>query len=151
MDGPLEEHGPLEHEVRRAIEDSYARQGLLRTLSARLTEARAGRMSIVLPVRPEASQQDGFVHAAAVTAILDSACGYAALSLAPPRSAVLTIEYKVNFLEPAKGEFIEAVGTVVRPGRTTTCVGEAWAVDRSSQRVRVALMQATMAVRRDQP
>ena len=69
-------------------------------------------------------------------------------SLAPAGSAVLTIEYKVNFLEPARGEFIEAIGTVVRPGRTTTCVGEAWAVDRSSQRVRVALMQTTMSIRR---
>lgn len=148
MDGSPEEPLPLAAGVRRAIEDSYARQGLLRTLAARLTEIGAGRIAIVLPVRPESSQQDGFVHAAAVTAILDSACGYAALSLADPGSGVLTIEYKVNFLEPAKGEFIEAVGTVVRPGRTTTCTGEAWAVDRSSQRVRVALMQATMSVRR---
>jgi len=148
MDEPLEERRPLDPDVRRAIEASYGRQGLLRTLSARLTDVDAGRISIILPVRPEASQQDGFVHAAAVTAILDSACGYAALSLAPAGSAVLTIEYKVNFLEPARGEFIEAIGTVVRPGRTTTCVGEAWAVDRSSQRVRVALMQTTMSIRR---
>jgi uncharacterized protein (TIGR00369 family) len=148
MGPPEDANRPLDPAVRRAVEDSYAQQGLLATLHARLTEVRPGRVSIVLPVRAEVSQHDGFVHAAAVTAILDSACGYAALTLGAVGSAVLTIEFKVNFLEPAMGEFIEATGTVIRPGRTTTCVGEAWAVDRSADRVRVALMQATMAVRR---
>ena len=80
----------------------------------------SGPVHIVLPSRPEVSQQHGFVHAGATSAIADSAGGYAALTLFPQGSEVLTVEYKINLVAPAAGEHLEAVGTVRRSGRTLT-------------------------------
>lgn len=92
------------------------------------------------------------MHAGILTAIVDSACGYAALTLMPPGGGVLTIEFKVNLLNPAAGERFIARGQVVKPGRSImVCSGEVIAerVDGSQQTV--ALMQATMMVVRDRP
>ena len=96
------------------------------------------------------TQQDGFVHAGIITAIVDSACGYAAFTLAPPGVGVLTVEFKVNLLESrGRGAFV-ARGQVVKPGRTlTVCTGEV-AAERADGAVRsVALMQATMMTIRE--
>ena len=91
-------------------------------LGASLTRVDAGAVDISLGFRPDLTQQNGFLHAAVTTAIADSACGYAALSLTPPGSEVLTIELKVNFLRPAVGELFVAEGRVLKPGRTITVV-----------------------------
>ena len=104
----------------------------------------------MLPYREELSQQHGFIHAGVVTTIADSACGYAALSLMPPGVGVLTIEFKVNLLNPASGVRLVARGRAVRPGRTLmVCTGDVM-VEQDDGTVRpVALMQATMMVVRD--
>jgi uncharacterized protein (TIGR00369 family) len=107
-------------EVQARIQDSFGRQGLMRHLGARLTHIAAGRVHIELPSRAEVTQQNGYIHAGATSAIADSAGGYAAFTLFPEDTSVLTVEYKINLLAPAIGDHIEAVGTVLKPGRTLT-------------------------------
>jgi uncharacterized protein (TIGR00369 family) len=119
-------------------------------LGAQMTEVRPGMTEIVLPFREELTQQHGFVHAGIITTIVDSACGYAALSLMPPGVGVLTIEFKVNLLNPAAGIRFVARGQVVKPGRTVmVCTGEVVAERADGNQQTVALMQATMMVVRD--
>ena len=107
-------------EVQARVRDSFERQGLMRLLGARLDHVGPGRVDIVLPSRPEVTQQHGFVHAGATSAIADSAGGYAALTLFPEGAEVLTVEYKINLLAPAAGDHLAAVGTVRKSGRTLT-------------------------------
>lgn len=107
-------------EVQARIRDSFERQGLMHHLGARLSHIGPGRVHIVLPSRPEVSQQHGYVHAGATSAIADSAGGYAALTLFPADAEVLTVEYKINLVAPASGEHLEAIGTVRKSGRTLT-------------------------------
>ncbi len=114
------DHEPAAPVVQARIEASFERQGLMRHLGARLGLVAPGRVHIVLPARPEVTQQHGYVHAGATSAIADSAGGYAALTMFDPDSEVLTVEYKLNLLAPAAGEHLEAVGTVVKAGRTLT-------------------------------
>jgi uncharacterized protein (TIGR00369 family) len=135
----------------RRIRDSIARQRMLSTLGVTVAEVAVGRVVLDLPYRPDLCQQNGYLHAGAITAVADSACGYAALSLMPGDRDVLTVEFKVNLLSPARGDRFRATGEVVRAGRTlTVCAAEvtAWADDAagaaSDALIRVALMQATM-------
>jgi uncharacterized protein (TIGR00369 family) len=121
----------------------------METMGARLVEVTPGEVVIELPFRKELTQQHGFLHAGAVTAVVDSACGYAALTLMTSESAVLSVEFKVNLLAPAAGARFRAVGRVIRSGRTiTVCGGELWAA-RDGGEVLVAVMQATMMAVRD--
>jgi uncharacterized protein (TIGR00369 family) len=114
------------------------------TIGAELAAVGSGRVVISLPIEPRLSQQHGFLHAGVVVAALDSACGYAALTLMPDGSDVLSVEFKVNLLAPASGERLVAEGEVLRAGRTlTVCNGNAYAEQRR-QRVHVATMLATM-------
>lgn len=131
-------------DVRARIEDSFGRQGLMRLLGARLDHVGPGLVRIVLPSRPEVSQQHGYVHAGATSAIADSAGGYAALTLFPEGSEVLTVEYKINLLAPAAGDHLEAVGTVRRSGRTlTVCQLDVFGV-RDGEHTLVATGQQTL-------
>src|ERR1700741_832725 len=91
---------------------SFAAQGLMATLGAELTRVADGEVHIELLPRPELGQQNGYVHAGALTSILDSACGYAALTVAPSGHDVLTVEFKVNFLRPALADRFIAIGKV---------------------------------------
>ena len=130
----------LEARVRK----SFALQGLMQTLSASVTRVAAGEVEIVMPVSSAISQQHGFVHAAAVTAIMDSACGYAALSLMPEDSDVLAVEFKVNFVAPATGSSIHAIGSVIKAGKTLTLTtANAFAISSDGEKL-IAVMQATM-------
>ena len=126
------------------VRDSFARQRMMRLLGADLTAVRPGQVEITLPFRGDLTQQHGYVHAAAVTAIADSACGYAALTLMGPQSEVLSVEFKVNLLAPGAGDRFVAVGRVLRPGRTlTVCSAEVHA-EQDGGRKLIAVMQATM-------
>ena len=139
---------PLAAAVAARVHASFARQAAMATLGAELAEVASGRVTIALPIEPRLSQQDGFLHAGVVVAALDSACGYAALTLMPDDAEVLTVELKVNLLAPASGDSLVAEGKVVRAGRTlTVCRGEAYAEQRA-ERVHVATMLATMVRRR---
>ena len=100
------------------------------TLGATLAEVQPGRVAITLPWAAHLTQQHGFLHAGIVSTALDSACGYAGFSLMPADAAVLTIEFKINLLAPARGERFRMVGTVIKPGRTITVAeGHAYAID----------------------
>lgn len=131
-------------EMRARVQASFDRQGLMTLLGATLTEVAPGTVQITLPRRPEVSQQHGYVHAGATSAIADSAGGYAALTLMPATSEVLTVEYKINLVAPASGERLVAVGTVLRPGRTlTVCRLEVFSV-LDGDRTLVATGQQTL-------
>ncbi|MFE5244858.1 MULTISPECIES: PaaI family thioesterase [unclassified Streptomyces] len=131
--------------VQKRIRDSFERQGLMTHLGARLTHIGRGRAHIVLPVRLEVTQQRGYVHAGATSAIADSAGGYAALTLLDEDSDVLTVEYKINLLAPAAGDHLEAVGTVLKSGRTlTVCQLEVYGVQGGGARKLVANGQQTL-------
>ena len=110
------------------VRASFARQKFMATLGARIVHLAPGEVDIALEHREDLTQQHGFLHAGVLGTILDSACGYAAFTLMPANAGVLSIEYKLNLLEPAHGTCFVARGRVVRAGRTvTTCRGEAFA------------------------
>ena len=131
--------------VEERIRASFARQPFMQTLGARMARVGEGEADIELGYDERLTQQHGFLHAGAVASVVDSACGYAALSLMDEDSAVLTVEFKLNLLAPATGaESFLATGRVLKPGRTIfVCVGELLDGDR-----RLAHATATiMAVR----
>lgn len=125
------------------------------TLGAELERVAPGEVDVTLRFRPELTQQHGFLHAGVVTMVVDSACGYAALTLMEPGAAVLSVEFKVQLLAPARGACFRALGRVVRAGRTLTVVaGELRAFprdDASGEGELVALLTGTMMTVRDRP
>lgn len=126
------------------VRESFARQRLMETIGARVARVAAGEVEIELPFRQDLTQQHGYLHAGVVAGILDSACGYAALSLMPAGAEVLSVEYKINLLSPAKGELFSARARVVRAGRNlTVCAGDVFALSEGKQKA-VATMLATM-------
>ena len=131
-------------EMQQRVSTSFNAQGLMATLGAELVKVGEGQVQIALVPRPELSQQHGYIHAGALTSIVDSACGYAALTVAPERFEVLTVEFKINFVRPAVAERFLAVGRVTKAGKTlTVCQGEVVG-ETSSQRNTIAVMQATI-------
>ena len=126
--------------------DSFSRQSAMTTIGASLSAIEPGRGVIDLPAAPHILQQHGFVHGGVIGMIADSACGYAALSLMPEDKAVLTGEYKINFVSPAAAPRFEAVGKVIRAGRRQHVVqGEVFGLDGEKRKL-VAIMLATMLV-----
>jgi uncharacterized protein (TIGR00369 family) len=111
---------PADADYERRTRESFARQGAMAYLGARLGRVQPGAVEIELPFRPELSQQHGFFHAGIVATVADSAGGYAAYTLFPADAGVLTVEFKVNLMAPADGERIVAAGRVIRSGRTIT-------------------------------
>lgn len=133
----------------RLVRESFDKQQAMRTLGARLTRIGAGEIEIELPYHSRLTQQHGFLHAGVVTAVLDSACGYAAFTLMPAGAGVLSVEFKVNLLAPAKGELLIARGHVLRAGRTIS-VCQADATMRSgSDETPIATMLGTMMTVKD--
>lgn len=126
------------------VRASFARQKAMETIGAKLVRVEPGEVEIELPFREDLTQQHGFIHAGVITAVVDSACGYAAYSLMPPGASVLTVEFKVNLLAPARGERFRALGKVVKAGKTiSVCHGEVVAVGEQGEKL-VATMSATM-------
>ena len=133
------------------VRASFARQRAMQTIGAQLVRVEPGEVELSLPFRDDLTQQHGFLHAGIVTTLVDSACGYAALSVMDRESAVLSVEYKVNLLAPALGERMRAVGRVIKAGRTlVVCTGEVVAVTGDTESV-VTIMQATMMAVRGRP
>jgi len=139
----------METSIEKRVKDSFARQTMMATIGAFVTRVEQGEVTVELPFRSDLTQQHGFLHAGVVTMIVDTACGYAALTQMPASAAVLTAEYKVNFLSPAEGERLIARGRVLKPGRTlTVCFGEVHAKKDGKDRL-VATMLATMTAREE--
>ena len=127
------------------VRASFDKQAFMATLGARLARVAAGEVDIELPFRADLVQQHGYLHAGVTTAIADSACGYAALTLMSEDAAVLSVEYKVNLLAPANGRRFLAQGRVVKCGRTVTVVrGEVLAFDERDEARPVLALQGTM-------
>jgi len=149
-------HGPgddqqaePEEAMRARVRASFARQAMMTTLGADLVSVERGQVALALRKDARFTQQHGFVHAGAVAAVLDSACGYAAFSVMPPGAAVLTASYTINLLASAAGERFRMTGTVVRAGRTlVVCRGDAFADGATAP---FAVMQATMTAVYDRP
>ena len=142
---------PRNPHFERVVRNSFAAQQLMKTIGARLARVDAGEIEIRMPFRPDLTQQHGLLHAGVVTSVLDSACGYAALSLMPAGVGVLTVEFKTNLLAPARGEELIARGRVVRAGRTiTVCQAEA-AMLADEVEAPVATMLSTIMTVRDRP
>ena len=129
------------------VRASFARQKAMVLIGATLTVVESGYTEIALPYRPELTQQKAYVHGGILGMIADSACGYAAYSLMPSTSSLVTVEYKINILAPAKSDLV-ARGQVIRPGRTLTIArGDVYAADGTH----VASMQQTLMMLPDSP
>ena len=140
-------HVNVDEDSERRVRRSFEKQGLMATLGATLESVSPGAVEIALRPHPAISQQHGFVHAGAVTAIADSAAGYAALSLMPPGTGVLSTEFKINLLAPATGDRIVARGRVVKAGRTLTVAQtEVYAESDEDQKLIALLTATTMTV-----
>jgi len=135
---------PANSDFARRVQDSFARQGAMHTLGAELSLLEPGAVDVCLDWAPGLTQQHGFLHAGMVSAALDSACGYAGLTLMPADAAVLTIEFKINLLAPAKGQRFRMEGRVLKPGRTITVTeGRAYAIDEGREKL-IATMGCTL-------
>jgi len=127
------------------IRKSFSKQTMMGLIGAELSRVEPGVVEIALPYRADLAQQHGYLHAGVVATIADSACGYAAYTLMPPDSEVLSVEFKVNLLRPAKGKQFLAVAEVVKSGKTLTVVrADVFGIDAESKRELVATMLATM-------
>ncbi len=128
-----------------AIHDSFARQGLMQTLDARIDLIEPGHVVIAMPITSAMDQQHGFAHAGATFALGDSAAGYAALSMMEAGSEVLTVEMKINLIAPAAGRRLVAEGTVAKPGRRLLVVQATVRAEAEDGSLRdVALLQGTI-------
>ena len=135
---------PRDPDFEAKVRESFGKQTAMQSLGAVIVRVEPGEVEIEMAYRTDFTQQHGFLHGGIVTAIVDSACGYAALSLSVPETAVLTVEYKVNFVAPAKGDWLLARGEVVRPGSTiTVCKGDVFAYEGGDEKL-VASMLSTM-------
>jgi uncharacterized protein (TIGR00369 family) len=135
---------PRDPDYERRGRETFAQQGLMTTFGAELRRIEPGAVEIAVPFSPGLTQQDEFFHAGVGIAILDSACGFAAFSLMPPGTRVLTVELKVNLLAPAVGDHLLARGEVLRSGRNlTVCRGDAYAISGGDSK-HVATLLATM-------
>jgi uncharacterized protein (TIGR00369 family) len=138
-------HQPRNPSFAEEIKQSFAKQTIMGLIGAELSRVDAGVVEITLPYRPDLAQQHGYLHAGIVTTIADSACGYAAYSLMPPETEVLSVEFKVNLLRPAKGQTFVAIAEVVKAGKTLTVVrADVFGMDHDGRRELIATMLGTM-------
>lgn len=130
------------------ITESFNKQGLMQTLGAQIDSISKGSVILSCAFKEGLSQQHGYFHAGVMSSLADTACGYAALSVMPEDADVLSVEFKINMLRPAKAERILAIGTVFKPGRTLViCEG---LITDAAQETIFAKMQATMIVMHNQ-
>jgi len=138
-------HQPRNASFAEEIKQSFAKQTIMGLIGAELSRVEPGVVEITLPYRPDLAQQHGYLHAGIVTTIADSACGYAAYSLMPPETEVLSVEFKVNLLRPAKGKTFVAIAEVVKAGKTLTVVrADVFGMDHDGRRELIATMLGTM-------
>lgn len=143
----MPEFEPKDPKFDARVRASFARNRLLGSFGVAIKEIRPGHVVMTLPFREELCQQHGYLHGGVLAALLDSASGYAGLTLMPVSAAVLGVEFKVNFLAPAIGDHIEVFGRVLKSGRTlTVCAGDAFAVADGKSKVVASMLNTVMAV-----
>lgn len=133
-----------------AVRENFGRLTLMKTIGARLLRIAPGEVEIDLPFRDDLTQHHGFLAAAVITAIIDTACGYAAMSLMPAGASVLTVEYKANFMSPARGERMVARSRVLKAGQTfSVCSGNVFAQTQGEEKLVATMLATIMMVRPD--
>jgi uncharacterized protein (TIGR00369 family) len=134
----------------KRVRESFRRQAFMATLGAKIVAGKPGAVEISFPFHPSLTQQNDFVHAGAITSILDSACGYAALSVAPKDHDVLSVEFKVNLLAPAVGDEFCARARVKRAGKTLiVCSADAFAKTNGDEKLVATMLATIMAIKWD--
>lgn len=111
---------PADLDFEARVRASFGRQAAMKLIGATLARVEPGLAVVELAYRPDITQQHGLVHGGITAMIADSAAGYAAYSLFPADSSILTVEFKINLVAPAAGERLVATGRVKKPGRTLT-------------------------------
>ncbi len=143
----MDEFQPRDPQFASRVHESFEQQKVMHLIGARLGRVEPGLVEILLPFRDDLTQQNGFLHAGIITTIIDSACGYAAHTLMPAGTDVLSVEFKVNMLRPARGDRFIADARVIKAGRTLTVVrGDVFAQTGDETKL-VATMLATMICR----
>lgn len=133
----------------KKVRDNFGRQLFMSTIGAEMISVGRGSVEIRFPFSSKLTQQNGFVHAGAVTSIMDSACGYAALSVTPEEVDVLTVEFKVNLLAPGIGESFVARASVKRAGkRLAVCTADAFAVKAGEEKLIASMLATIMNIER---
>jgi len=139
---------PKDNKFAEKVRESFARQPVMAFIGAELLKIEAGEVDIGLPYRNDLTQQNGFLHAGITAAIIDSACGYAAFSLMPAGSDVLTAEFKINLLSPALGDYYLAEGRILKAGKTLTVArGDVFAVREDEKKLIATLLSTIVCVR----
>lgn len=135
---------PIDPNYESRVRNSFFKQRVMETIGAKLLRVEPGEVHIEFLFSKSLTQQHDYIHAGIITTVVDSACGFAAYTLMPADSEVLTVEYKVNFMSPAKGDRFKGIGRVIKPGRNiTVCTGDIIAFDKEKEKT-VATMLATM-------
>ncbi len=129
------------------IQENFDKQAFMKTLGAEIVSIEEGKVVIACTKNNSLTQQHGFFHAGVLSSIVDSACGYAALTMMPEDADVLSVEFKVNLLRPAMADKIIATGEVLKNGRTLV-VAEGIVTDESGDKI-FAKMVGTMFVKRN--
>jgi uncharacterized protein (TIGR00369 family) len=138
-------------EFAKRVHENFQQQAFMKTLGAQINTGKPGEVEISFPFHPSLTQQNDFVHAGAITSILDSACGYAALSVAPEGQDVLSVEFKVNLLTPAVGENFVARAHVKRAGKTLiVCAADAFAKKNGEEKLVATMLATIMAIKANQ-
>lgn len=120
---------PLDFDFEKKVRDSFSRQAFMGLMGARLVEVRPGYCEIHVGYKKELSQQHGFFHAGVIGTIADNSAGYAAYSLMPADSSILTVEYKLNLVAPGDGALLVGRAQVIKPGHTLTiCRSEVFVI-----------------------
>jgi len=135
---------PSDPNYESRIRSSFDKQEAMKTIGANLVKVLPGEVHIEFSFIESLTQQHGYIHGGIIASVVDTACGYAACTLMSVNSEVLTIEYKVNFMSPAKGDRFKGIGRVLKPGRNiTVCSGDVIAIDKGKEKI-IATMLATM-------
>jgi len=143
----MTDFAPKNPDYEARLRESFACQSVMITMGASIQDVRPGIVELSMDHHPGLTQQHGFLHAGVVTTVLDSACGYAGFSLMPADAEVLTVEFKTNFLAPARGERFRMIGTVLKPGRSLFVTeGRAYAVLGGQEKLIATMTCTLMAV-----
>ena len=135
---------PLNEAVAIGIRQSFDDQTMLRSINAEMTNLSLGHVEIEAPITDHFLNQHNFAHAGIAFTLGDTAGGYAAMSHYKAGSNIMTVEFKVNYLAPAMGIGLRAVGRVIRPGRRICVVAAEIFVVGSCKEDKIAAMQGTM-------
>jgi uncharacterized protein (TIGR00369 family) len=135
---------PKNPDYRAIAIHTFEQQRAMKTLGISIARLEPSEVDLAMDYAAEFTQQHGFVHAGIITAGLDNACGIAAFTLMPAGAGILTVEFKVNLLAPARGERFVFRATVVKPGRTlTVCEARAYATQGGVETL-IATMSGTL-------